>query len=62
MDPIGWIVLIVLVVLLLAAIGPRAGWYGTGGAVWDIVALIVLIALVVWLLNVFGVINWPVAR
>lgn len=62
MDPIGWIVLIVLVVLLLGAIGPRAGWYGTGGAVWDIVALILLIALVIWLLNLFGVIAWPIAR
>lgn len=52
---LGWIIIIVLVVLLIAAIGPRAGFYGTGGAVWDILALIILIALVVFLLRAFGV-------
>lgn len=52
-----WIIIIVLVVLLLAALGPRAGWYGTASGLYDIVALILLIALVVWLLDLFGVIN-----
>jgi hypothetical protein len=52
---IGWIIIIVLVVLLIAALGPRAGFYGGGGAVWDILALIILIALVVFLLRAFGV-------
>lgn len=50
-----WIIIIVLVLLLLGAIGPRAGWYGAAGALWDILALIIFIALVVWLLNVLGV-------
>jgi hypothetical protein len=49
------IILIVIVVLLLAALGPRAGWYGTAGAVWDILALIIGIVLVVWILNLVGV-------
>lgn len=52
---LGWIIIIVLVVLLIAAIGPRAGFYGTGGAVWDILALIILVALVLFLLRAFGV-------
>jgi hypothetical protein len=50
-----WIVLIVLVVLLLAAFGPRAGWYGAASGVWDIIALIVAIVLVVWILRLLGV-------
>lgn len=50
-----WVIIVVLVVLLLAAVGPRAGWYGTAGAVWDILSLIIVIALVIWLLNVIGV-------
>jgi hypothetical protein len=49
------IILVVLVVLLLAAIGPRAGFYGTAGAIWDILALIVAIVLVAWILNLVGV-------
>lgn len=51
-----WIIIIVLVVLLLGALGPRAGWYGAASALWDILALIIFIALVIWLLNVLGVI------
>lgn len=51
----GWIIIIVLVVLLLVAIGPRAGFFGAAGALWDILALIILIALVVFLLRAFGV-------
>lgn len=53
-----WIILIVLVVLLLAALGPRAGWYGASGALWDILSLIIVIALIVWLLSLFGVLNF----
>jgi hypothetical protein len=52
-----WIIIIVLVVLLLAALGPRAGWYGTASGLYDVVALILLILVVVWLLELFGVIN-----
>ena len=52
-----WIIIIVLVVLLLAALGPRAGWYGTASGLYDVVALILLIFVVVWLLELFGVIN-----
>jgi hypothetical protein len=50
-----WLIIIVLVVLLLAAIGPRAGWYGAANAIWDVLALIVLIVLVVWLLRALNV-------
>lgn len=49
------IIIIVLVLLLLAALGPRAGWYGAASSVFDILALIVAIALVIWLLRYFGV-------
>lgn len=52
-----WIIIIVLVVLLLAALGPRAGWYGTTSGMYDVVALILLVVLVVGLLALFGVIN-----
>lgn len=49
------IILIVIVVLLLAAVGPRAGFYGTASGLWDILALILAIVLVVWILNLVGV-------
>jgi hypothetical protein len=52
-----WIIVIVLVVLLLAAVGPRAGYYGTASPVWDVLSLIVGIALIVWLLDLLGIIN-----
>jgi hypothetical protein len=52
-----WIIIIILVVLLLAALGPRAGWYGTTSGLYDIVALILLVVLVFWLLEVLGVVN-----
>jgi hypothetical protein len=52
-----WIILIVLVVLLLAAIGPRAGYYGTANPIWDVLSLILVIGLILWLLDLFGVIN-----
>ena len=50
-----WIIIVVLVVLLLAAVGPRAGFYGTASVLWDVLSLIVLIILVIWLLRLFGV-------
>ena len=52
-----WIIIIILVVLLLAALGPRAGWYGTSSGLYDIVALILLVVLVFWLLEVRGVVT-----
>jgi hypothetical protein len=52
-----WIILIVLVVLLLGSFGPRAGWYGAASGVWDIVSLLVGILLIVWILDLLGVIN-----
>jgi hypothetical protein len=52
-----WIILIVLVVLLLGALGPRAGWYGASSGVWDIVSLLVGILLIVWILDLLGIIN-----
>jgi hypothetical protein len=52
-----WIILIVIVVLLLAALGPRAGFYGAASAMWDVISLILVIALIVWLLDLFGVIE-----
>ena len=52
-----WIILIVLVVLLLGAVGPRAGYYGTANPIWDVLSLIIGIALIVWLLDLLGVIN-----
>ncbi len=50
-----WIIVIVLVLLLLGAVGPRAGWYGTAGVLWDVLSLIVAVVLVFWLLSVLGV-------
>jgi hypothetical protein len=52
-----WIILIVLIVLLLAAVGPRAGYYGTASPLWDVLSAIIAIALIVWLLDLLGVIN-----
>ena len=40
-----WIIVIVLVVLLLAAIGPRAGYYGTASPLYDVLSLLILIGL-----------------
>jgi hypothetical protein len=50
-----WLLVIVLVVLLLGATGPRAGWYGTTNVVWDLLGLIVLVILVIWILRILGV-------
>ena len=49
------IIIIVLVLLLLGAVGPRAGWYGTTSGLFDLLALIVAIILVVWILRYLGV-------
>jgi hypothetical protein len=51
-----WIILFVLVVILLASVGPRAGYYGTASPILDILGLIILIVVVVWLLRLLGVI------
>ena len=52
-----WIILVVLIVLLLAAVGPRAGYYGTASPLFDVLSLIIVIGLILWLLDLFGVIN-----
>jgi hypothetical protein len=51
-----WIILIVLIVLLLAAVGPRAGYYGTVSPLWDVLSFIIFIAVVIWLLDLLGII------
>jgi hypothetical protein len=50
-----WIIVIVLIVLVLGSVGPRAGWYGTTNVVWDILGLILFLFLLYWLLRVLGV-------
>ena len=50
-----WIVLIVLVLLLVGAFGPRAGWYGTSSSLWDVLSVLILIVLAVWVLRLLGV-------
>lgn len=50
-----WIIIIVLVILLLAAFSPRAGWYGTSSALWDVLSLIIFIAIVVFVLRLLGI-------
>jgi hypothetical protein len=45
------VVLIVLVLLLLGAFGPRAGWYGTANPVWDVLGLVILVIVVIWIVN-----------
>ena len=52
-----WIIVIVLVLVLLAAIGPRAGYYGTASPLYDILSLLIFIALVVFVLDLLGVIE-----
>jgi hypothetical protein len=52
-----WIIIIVLVVLLLAAAGPRAGYYGTASPLYDVLSLLLLVGLVLFLLDLFGVIE-----
>lgn len=52
-----WIIVIVLVVLLLAAIGPRAGYYGAASPLYDILSLLIVIALIVFVLDLLGVIE-----
>ena len=50
-----WIIVIVLLILLIGSVGPRAGWYGAGSALWDVLSVIVAIVLVVWILRMLGV-------
>jgi hypothetical protein len=52
-----WIILIILVVLLLAAVGPRAGYYGTASPVLDVLSLLIVIGLILWILDLLGIIN-----
>lgn len=52
-----WVIVIVLVLLLLAAFGPRAGYYGTASPLYDILSFLILIALIVFVLDLFGVIE-----
>lgn len=52
-----WIIVIVLIVLLLASVGPRAGYYGTSSPVFDVLSLLILIGLVLFVLDLFGIIE-----
>ncbi len=52
-----WIIIIVLVLVLLAAIGPRAGYYGTTSPLYDVLSLLILLALIVFVLDLLGVIE-----
>ena len=52
-----WIIIVVLVLVLLAAIGPRAGYYGTASPLYDILSLLILIAIVVFVLDLLGIIE-----
>jgi hypothetical protein len=52
-----WIIVIVLVLVLLAAVGPRAGYYGTASPLFDVLSLLILVALIVFVLDLLGVIE-----
>lgn len=52
-----WIIVIVLVVLLLAAVGPRAGYYGTASPLYDVLSLLILLGLILFVLDLLGVIE-----
>jgi hypothetical protein len=52
-----WIIVIVLVVLLLGAVGPRAGYYGTASPIFDVLSLLILVGLVLFVLDLLGVIE-----
>ncbi len=52
-----WIIIVVLVVLLLASLGPRAGYYGSASILIDILSLLIVIALVLFLLDLLGIIE-----
>jgi hypothetical protein len=52
-----WIIVVVLVLVLLAAIGPRAGYYGTASPLYDILSLLIVLALIVFVLDLLGVIE-----
>jgi hypothetical protein len=49
------IILVIVLILLVGAFGPRAGWYGTSSTLWDLLSVILFIVLVVWLLRLLGV-------
>ncbi len=53
-----WIIVILLVVLLLASVGPRAGYYGTASPLYDILSLLLLIGLIVFVLDLLGVVDF----
>lgn len=52
-----WIIIVVLVVLLLVSLGPRGGYYGTASILFDIISLLIAIAIVVFLLDLLGIIE-----
>lgn len=52
-----WIIVIVLVVVLLAALAPRAGYYGTASPIYDVLSLLVALALIVFVLDLLGIIE-----
>lgn len=49
------LIVIVVILLLLGSFGPRAGWYGTTGMLWDVVSLILFVVLIVVVLQLLGV-------
>jgi hypothetical protein len=52
-----WIIVIVLVVVLLAALAPRAGYYGTASPLYDVLSLLIALALIVFVLDLLGIIE-----
>jgi hypothetical protein len=52
-----WIIVIVLVLVLLAAIGPRAGYYGTASPLYDVLSLLIFVGLLLFVLDLLGVIE-----
>jgi hypothetical protein len=51
------LILVVLVLFVLGAHGPRRGWYGSPSGVWDILSLLLLLVLIWWLLRLAGVVS-----
>jgi hypothetical protein len=41
----------------LAAVGPRAGYYGTASPLYDVLSLLILLGLIVFVLDLLGVIE-----
>lgn len=52
-----WIIVVVLVVVLLAALAPRAGYYGTASPIFDVLSLLIALALIVFVLDLLGIIE-----